>query len=239
MKATTYPGLMIPLTLAAGVMGGCSQTQLIFRPAASHLQRPAPVGQQAAPDRLMAGALASPAPVQLASKQATHPSEPVAVDPPIVEADSPVDETDRPVEGGATAQTPVEDAPAEVTKSVAAYTAPPVWVQRVVFQVVSALTDGASDRGAGKEVSESVIYSESGVLGRVGLTAPPTFVDDGVVIRPGSLQQRFSGIGFGSPNNIHMLQRNPASGLGGRCNELASAGFPVDHRACGRGVRSR
>ncbi len=79
---------------------------------------------------------------------------------------------------------------------------------------------------AGKELSESVAFSSQGVIGRSGLTAPPTMLTGAVIGRPGLQRGPATGLGFASPSaNIFVRQFNPLSGPNGRCHELARAGF--------------
>ncbi|MCH7813209.1 MAG: hypothetical protein IID40_04220 [Planctomycetes bacterium] len=113
------------------------------------------------------------------------------------------------------------------------YTAP-----RLGFRGLSAVAAGLvigltpETLGAGREISESVAFSASGTIGRLGLTAPPATVGRAVVGRPGLQEGRAATLGFASSvNNIFQPRANPLSGSGGRCNDLAKAGFFGGSRA--------
>ncbi|MCP4251501.1 MAG: hypothetical protein GY778_31070 [bacterium] len=113
------------------------------------------------------------------------------------------------------------------------YTAP-----RLGFRGMSAIAAGLAigltpeTLGAGREISESVAFSASGTIGRLGLTAPPTTVGRAVVGRPGLQEGRAATLGFASSvNNIFRPRANPLSGSSGRCNDLVKAGFFGGSRA--------
>ncbi len=214
IKATTSS--VILLSAVALALTGCQQTRLIFHSTAGQSR-------------------AVLSPVRLAATQDHAQVEPVSPDPPATEPasnDASSTEVIEPVEV-------VSVAPVDEERPTVAYTAPPAWVRKLVLAVVASvgLTEGASDAGAGREVSESMVHSAAGVTGRLGLTSPGTTVDGAVVGRIGTSVGGLAGLGAGSSNNIHALQSNPATGPGGRCDELARAGLMANHAACTGGAR--
>jgi hypothetical protein len=85
---------------------------------------------------------------------------------------------------------------------------------------------------AGKTLSESAFGASGGtVLGAPGLTGVQTLAVSATGGRPGLAQGLATGLSFGSPvNNIFRARFNPATGPGGRCHELAGAGFFAGNR---------
>jgi hypothetical protein len=232
MKTKTSTISMILLSAAALAVPGCQQANLIFgRADALRLRQTPPVRQSQAVVSPAGQSRAVLIPVRTAAIQEDSKTEPVVIDPPKTEVSTP--------DASETAE-PVSDSTVDQAHSAVTYTAPPAWVRQLVVLVGSiGLTDGASDAGAGKEVSESVIYSTAGVVGRPGLSSPGTTVGGAVVGRIGTNAGGAGAIGIGSSNNVHTLQRNPATGPGGRCDELVRAGLISDHAACVRGGRRR
>ncbi len=237
MKIKTTTSFIILLSPVALALTGCQQTRLIFHPTVRQSRAvPSPVSRQsrAVPNPVSRESQSVPGPVRLAAAQ-DHPRvEPVSTDPPATEPASNQASSDA-VE---TVEV-VRVVTADQERPVVAYTPPPAWVRQFVLAVVATigLTEGASDAGAGKEVSESLVHSAAGVTGRLGLTSPGTTVDGAVGQRLGTSGGPVGGIGFGSTNNIYTLQGNPATGPGGRCAELARAGLTANHAPCAGGAR--
>ena len=216
MQIKTTTSSVILLSAVALALTGCQQTRLIFHSTAGQSR-------------------AVLSPVRLAATQDHAQVEPVSTDPPATEPASNEASSVDVIE----AVEVVSVAKVDQERPVVAYTAPPAWVRKLVLAVVASvgLTEGASDAGAGREVSESLVHSAAGVTGRLGLTSPGTTVDRGVVNRQGLGTGGLGGIGFASTNNVYTLQGNPATGPGGRCDELARAGLMANHAACTGGAR--
>ncbi len=149
-------------------------------------------------------------------------------DPPPAQADTPedaekADDADEPQPS----ETPAED----VTKPL--YTVPGPQYRQFAILAFGIAAFGINDAtGAGKEASESqVLGSSISVVGRPGLSAPPPRVNGAIVGRPG-LQNGFAaGLGRASDRNIFTPRLNALSGLNGRCQDLANAGFFGGSRA--------
>jgi len=120
------------------------------------------------------------------------------------------------------------------------YTMPGLAYRQLAVAVAAAVTTTTEPSDElGKELSESVAMSDMGTIGRIGLTAPPTRLAGRVTSRPGLQDGPATGLGFSAPDrNIFAPQLNPLSGSGGRCGELAGAGFFSGSRgACEQSFR--
>ena len=107
---------------------------------------------------------------------------------------------------------------------VAAYTAPGAAYQQLSIAAVSSIVGVVpTSNNAGKEASESLVFSGQGTAGRLGVITTATTTDGGIAGRDGL--QDGPGIGPASSNNIFNAQVNRLSGPTGRCGELAGAGF--------------
>jgi len=121
------------------------------------------------------------------------------------------------------------------------YTMPGLAYRQMAIFVVTAAIGTASDlRGAGEEVSQSLVFSPEGTAGKLGRTTAPTVLRGQVVSRFNRQQGAATGFTFASRNNLFTARSNPASGAHGRCRELIGAGFfRGDHARCGQTVRKR
>jgi hypothetical protein len=123
---------------------------------------------------------------------------------------------DQPSTQGATQQSP----------RPAAYTAPGAAFQQLAMAAVAGAVATVPDAGgAGKEAAESLVFAQQGTAGRIGLAASATTSSGSIVSSSGLGEGQASRFGFASANNIFSAQVNRASGPGGRCGELAGAGF--------------
>lgn len=162
-------------------------------------------------------------------------------DPPREEAETP----DPPRETGDGADGSGQDSgdrSAEQTDEAAksGYTSPGLAYQQLAIAVTAAvvsLVDEANE--VGRELSESILLSDMGTIGRLGLTAPPTQFAGRVTGRPGLQDGPATGLGFAPPDrNLFAPQFNPLSGANGRCRDLAAAGFYGGSRsACEQSFR--
>ncbi len=109
----------------------------------------------------------------------------------------------------------------------------------MVSVAVGMVTDEEDD--IGRELSESIAFSNAGSIGRLGLTATPTRLAGRVTSRPGLQEGPATGLGFASMDrNIFTSQINRLSGANGRCQDLARAGFFSSNRAtCEQSFRRR
>ncbi len=108
------------------------------------------------------------------------------------------------------------------------------------FATTAAIGVASEVRGAGEEISQSLLFSPEGAAGKLGRTTAPTVLGGQTVARFNRQQGAATGFTFGSRNNIFTARSNPAGGAGGRCRELAGAGFfGGDHRRCNQAVRRR
>lgn len=124
----------------------------------------------------------------------------------------------------------------ETKASRPAYTAPRLPFQQLAVAVTASVLTSVSedDTEIGSELAESVAFSSSGPIGRLGLTAPPTQLAGRITSRRGLQEGPATGLVLtGRLGNIFTLGSNRAGGPNGRCRELARSGFfGGDQRAC-------
>lgn len=174
---------------------------------------------------------------------ANPPTRPRAEDserqPPTAQSDSAINQTqpkDKP-KASPDAEKPVEAQPKSGAAQDESKDKPlPYTVPGVVYrglQFASAVVIGMVEtQGAGREVSESLIFSPEGATGQLGLTAPPATVDGVLVTRRGLQGGGSFALGKGTSNNIFQAQANPLSGPSGRCQDLTQAGHFGSVHAC-------
>lgn len=121
------------------------------------------------------------------------------------------------------------------------YTVPGLAYREMATLVAPASIARASGiRGAGEEVSQSLLFSSVGTAGKLGRTTAPTVLQGQVATRFNRNLGPATGFTFASPDNLFNARFNAAGGTGGRCRELAGAGFfGGDHRLCNQTVRRR
>ena len=139
-------------------------------------------------------------------------------------------------------QKPVEAPPKrgaakdEAAEKALPYTVPGVVYRGLQLAPVAAAIAMVETQGAGREVSESLIFSPGGATGQLGLTAPPATVDGVLVTRRGLQGGGPLALGKGTSNNIFQAQPNPLSGSNGMCQVLAAAGHFGSVQACETGL---
>lgn len=116
------------------------------------------------------------------------------------------------------------------------YTVPGVVYRGLQLMPIVAAVGMVETQGAGREVSESLIFSPGGATGQLGLTAPPATVDGVLVTRRGLQGGGPLALGKGTSNNIFQAQPNPLSGSNGMCQVLAAAGHFGSVHACETGL---
>lgn len=188
-------------------------------------------------------ALHDPASRSVRRSDARHPRMLLArfQDPPATESDT-QDPPKESSDGEETSESKSGERSDERSSATAksGYTAPGLAYQQLAIAVTAAvvsLVDDASD--VGRELSESILLSDMGTIGRLGLTAPPTQFAGRVTGRPGLQDGPATGLGFAPPDrNLFAPQFNPLSGANGRCRDLAAAGFYGGSRsACEQSFR--
>lgn len=120
-------------------------------------------------------------------------------------------------------------APNDETKvSRTAYTAPRLPFQQLAVAVTASVLNSVAedDSEMGSELAESVAFSSSGPIGRLGLTTAPTQLAGRITSRRGLQEGPATGLVLtGQAHNIFTPLPNLASGPNGRCSELARSGF--------------
>ncbi|MCH8253511.1 MAG: hypothetical protein IID36_13775 [Planctomycetes bacterium] len=164
--------------------------------------------------------------------------------PPTAQSDSAINQTqpkDKP-KASPDDKKPVEAPPKpgaaqdESVEKALPYTVPGVVYRGLQLAPVAAAIAMVETQGAGREVSESLIFSPGGATGQLGLTAPPATVDGVLVTRRGLQGGGPLALGKGTSNNIFQAQPNPLSGSNGMCQVLAAAGHFGSVHACETGL---